>query len=116
MTFAVCGGRKTIISEIGPAQSPPAVTQDALLKALARAFRWRRQIENGEYAGITELARAQGVNESYACRLLRLTLLAPPLVEYILNGRQDAAITLGFLSRPVPTNWNDQIELIRPRL
>lgn len=109
MTFALRGGRKTIITEISPSPPPPPAAQDALLKALAKAFRWRRQIENGEYSGITELARAQGVNQSYACRLLRMTLLAPAIVEDILNGRQGAVITLADLSRPFPTDWNQQM-------
>ena len=87
MKFSARGGRKTIISEIGPAAIPAPRTEDALLKALAKAFRWRRQIESGEYASITELAKAQRVNDSYACRLLRMTLLSPEIVTTILDGR-----------------------------
>ena len=83
------GGRKTIIGEVPRLKrhvSPPK-RDDAVIKAIARAYRWRSQIENGAYASITELATAQGVNQSYACRLLRLTLLAPQLIEDVLDRR-----------------------------
>lgn len=61
-----------------------------MVKALARAFRWRELLENGEYSTIREIAAAEKINESYVSRVLRLTLLAPPVVEAILAGRQPA--------------------------
>jgi len=112
MKFTSRGGRKTIISEIGPASPPSPKTEDALLKALAKAFRWRGQIESGEYASITELAKARGVNDSYACRLLRLTLLSPEIVTAILDRRQHADLTLKQLARPLPIDWHRQVAAI----
>ncbi|HEV2630830.1 MAG TPA: hypothetical protein VGV41_19575 [Pseudolabrys sp.] len=109
MKFTWRGGRKTIVSEIGPASPPLPKTEDALLKALAKAFRWRGQIESGEYASITELAKARGVNDSYACRLLRLTLLSPEIVTAILDRRQHADLTLKQLTRPLPIEWDRQV-------
>src|SRR3569623_21954 len=106
MKFSARGGRKTIISEIGPAAIPAPRTEDALLKALAKAFRWRSQIESGAYASITELAKAQGVNDSYACRLLRMTLLSPEIVTAILDSRPQRNLTLKQLLRPVPIEWD----------
>jgi hypothetical protein len=94
------GGRKLVISE-KLLQRPSAKIDNALLKALARAHRWRRQIEVGEYVSIIELAKAEDVNQSYACLLLRLTLLAPAIVEEILNGRQHPGLTLKTLMRPI---------------
>jgi hypothetical protein len=112
MKFMSRGGRKTIISEIGPASPPLPKTEDALLKALAKAFRWRGQIESGEYASITELAKARGVNDSYACRLLRMTLLSPEIVTAILDRRQRADLTLKQLARPLPIEWDRQLTAI----
>lgn len=112
MKFTLRGGRKTIISEIGPASPPPPKTEDALLKALAKAFRWRSQIENGEYASITELAKARGVNDSYACRLLRLTLLSPEIVTAILDRRPNPDLTLKRIARPLPIEWGRQLTAI----
>ena len=73
MTFAIRGGRKTVLSDAVPEPPHPRI-DNALLKALARAHRWRRMIEGGEYGSITELSTAEGVNQSYACRMLRLRL------------------------------------------
>lgn len=115
MKFALRGGRRTVISEISPTAPPPPRTEDALLKALAKAFRWRTQIENGEYESITELAKARGVNDSYACRLLRLTLLSPEIVTAILDGRQDPDLTLKQIARPLPTEWDRQLAAISGR-
>jgi hypothetical protein len=83
-----------------------------LLKALARAHRWRRLIENGTYASITELAKAEGVNQSYACRMLRLTLLAPAIVIEILNGRQHSNLMLKQLMKLRAVRWDKQIAVV----
>lgn len=107
MRFSLRGGRKAVISEFSPPPPRPRI-EFALLKALARAHRWRRQIENGDYASITELARTERVNESYACRLLRLSLLAPSIVADILNGRQNSKLTLKELTKPFPLRWDQQ--------
>jgi hypothetical protein len=114
MRFTIRGGRKTIVSEIEQPHARPR-TENALLKALAKAHRWRRQIENGEYASITELSKAQRVNESYACRLLRLTLLAPEIVIEILNGAPDDALSMSQLTKPFPVEWAAQQSIFKLR-
>ena len=102
------GGRKTVISPM-PYAPPPPKYDNALVKAIARAHRWRRSIESGEYPSITELAKAERINQSYACRLLRLTLLAPVIVEAILNGKQPQGLQLNHLLRPLPVEWKRQL-------
>ena len=69
------GGRKLmVVPECAPAWVPQRVRVDsAMVKAIARARRWRRLIESGEYASITDLAAAENINQSYVCRILRLT-------------------------------------------
>jgi len=74
-----------------------------LVKALARAFRWRRMIETGRHATVADLAAAEKINSSYVSRVLRLTLLSPTMVEAILAGRQPEG---------VPVEWGEQ-ELAR---
>ena len=108
MTFTIRGGRKTIISDAVPAPPQPRI-DNALLKALARAHRWRRMIESGEYGSITELAKAEGVNQSYACRMLRLSLLAPSIVTAILDGRHESDVMLKQLMKPLPVRWDEQM-------
>lgn len=65
-----------------------------LIKVLARAFRWRWMLETGRHTTIDELAAAKSINGSHVCRILRLTLLAPDIVEAILDGRQPEGLTL----------------------
>ena len=79
------------------------------MKALARAFRWRRMLETGRYGTIDELAAAEKINSSYVSRLLRLTLLALEMVEAILDGRQPEEVTLPGLLEGVPVVWAEQM-------
>jgi DNA-binding IscR family transcriptional regulator len=65
-----------------------------MVKAIVQAFRWREMLENGTHATIAEIAAAEKINETYVGRVLRLTLLAPDIVEAILGGRQPAEVTL----------------------
>ena len=80
-----------------------------MIKALARAFRWRKLLETGVYGTIEELAAAEKINSSYVSRVLRLTLLAPDIVETILEGRQPVEMTLAALMRPLPRLWQEQV-------
>ena len=85
---------------------------DAMVKAIARAFRWREMLENGEYATIREIANAEKINESYVGRVLRLTLLAPVIVEAILGGGQPARLQLDDLMTRFPVDWRIQREAL----
>ena len=79
-----------------------------MVKALARAFRWRKLLETGVYGTIEELAAAEKINASYVSRVLRLTLLAPEIVEAIFDGRQPAKMTLAALMEPFLVVWHEQ--------
>ncbi|WP_417729468.1 hypothetical protein [Roseovarius sp.] len=100
------GGRKEMQLPEGATQSRRA--DSALVKALARAFRWKRMIESGEFATIAELAEREGIAPSYMTRVLRLTLLAPEIVVAILDGNQAPEVTLAKLLEPFPVEWEEQ--------
>ena len=100
------GGRKEMQLPAGVSQTPK--TDSTLVKALARAFRWKRMLESGEFATIAELAEREGIAPSYMTRVLRLTLLAPDIVEAILDGKQGPEVTLARLMEPFPAEWADQ--------
>jgi hypothetical protein len=80
----------------------------ALVKALARAYRYRKLLDEGRYASISEMATAEKIERGYLGTLLRLTLLAPEMVEAILNGRQPEGVTLPALLEGVPVGWGEQ--------
>jgi hypothetical protein len=79
-----------------------------LVKAIARAFRWQKMLETGQYATIKEIARAEKINPSYVSRVMRLTLLAPTLVEAIVDGLHSAELTLAMAMKPFPVAWSKQ--------
>jgi hypothetical protein len=102
------GGRKLMIAPASPANRGSSASDTTLVKALARAFRWRRMLESGRYSTIKEMAAAEKMAESYLSRILRLTLLAPDIVEAILDGRQPEGMTLPWLMEGVPVAWGHQ--------
>jgi len=87
----------------------PRRTDNTLVKALARAFRWKRMLESGEFTTIAELAEREGIAPSYMTRVLRLTLLAPDIVEAILDGKQGPEVTLAQALEPFPLEWAKQL-------
>ena len=94
LTIRRRGGRKQIIGPDGAvarlgecgAGVVPVHGDPALIKALARGFRWRRMLEEGRYASIRELAIAEKVDRAYVGRLLQLTLMPPQEVEALVGG------------------------------
>ncbi|WP_238365462.1 hypothetical protein [Mesobacterium pallidum] len=100
------GGRKEMQLPEGATQ--PRRADSTLVKALARAFRWKRMLESGEFATIAELAEHEGIAPSYMTRVLRLTLLAPDIVAAILDGKQGSEVTLARVLEPFPLTWQHQ--------
>jgi len=107
------GERNLVLKPCGTMNRGPPGADSTLVKALARAFRWRRMMETGRFATLNELAAAEKINSSYVSRLLRLTLLAPDIVEAILDGRQPEGMTLPGLMEPFPVDWGRQEDLRR---
>lgn len=107
------GGRKKVVTpSSAPAWSPPPPHVDnTIVKALVRAHRWRNMLESNLFASVRELAKAEKINESYLCRVLRLTLLSPEITEAILNGRQPDGLELAKLLKSMPVEWEQQWRL-----
>ena len=105
------GGRKLILTPDGKPGGPSQRERpdSALLKALARGFRWQKMLREGYYQTIEEIADAENINPSYVSRLLRMTLLAPEIVEAILAGTQPAGLTRAKVMKPFPLEWQHQI-------
>ena len=104
------GGRKVIIAPDGGDAWAPAKPRpdETLIRALARAHRWKRMLEEGTHGSVSEIAEAEKIDRSYVNRLLRLTLLAPDIVEEILDGRQPKRMQLEELTRAMPLAWEEQ--------
>jgi hypothetical protein len=107
------GGRKVVLALDGASLPPLAPQVDStLVKAIARAFRWQKMLETGRYATIKEIAKVEKINPSYVSRVLRLTLLAPTLVEDIVAGREQHPPSLDDVMRPFPISWDRQTCLV----
>ena len=108
------GGRKQVVTPAGATPwipTPPRI-DNTLVKAMVRAHRWRDMLESGDYATVRDLAKAEAINESYLGRVLRLTLLAPKIVEAILEGKQPATLELDDLMQLFPIEWDKQVETL----
>ena len=114
MTFKKRGGRKVIVLPDGTQgnPAPKATIDNVMVKALARAFRWQALLENGTYGCIEDIARGEKIGASFVSRIVKLALLAPDIVEGILNGKQPANVTLGELMKPLPVEWDKQKGMI----
>ena len=104
------GGRKVVVSPAGAepwAPSRPRI-DNTLLRALVQAFHWQHKLESGKHATISELAAAEKLDRSFVSHVLRLTLLAPDLVDAILDERQLPTMQLQPLVRGFPVEWERQ--------
>ena len=106
------GGRKVVLAPDGMQHDPSTLRcqqiDNAMVKAIARAFRWQDMLENGICSTVKEIATKEQINQSYISRVLRLTLLAPDIVEQIVDGRQPPGTTLASLLAKLPVRWKEQ--------
>lgn len=111
--FVKRGGRREI--QLPQNAAPARRIDNTLVKALARAFRWKRMLQSGQFTTIAELAEREGIAAPYLTRTLRLSQLAPDIVEAILDGRQPRGLTLEVLRGDVPEDWSQQVESLMRR-
>ena len=103
VTIRKRGGRKLVVAPNGAPWSPPRTRiESTLIKALARAHRWKKMLDDGRYGSVTELAAAERLDRGYLGKILMLTLLAPDIVEAIMDGRQPAGIGVHVLREGFP--------------
>ena len=92
-----------------------ARVDSTLIKALARAHRWQRMLDDGRYGSVSEMAAAEKLDRGYLGRILMLTLLAPDIVEAIMDGRQPAELGVHVLREGFPVQWGEQREALSMR-
>jgi hypothetical protein len=109
LTVRKRGGRKLVVAPPGHVLHVPARMDVTLAKAAARAFRWRRLLNEGRYTSIEDLAAKEDISPSYVSRVLLLTLLAPVVIEAILDGRQQDGLSFAAVTQSFPVNWDAQI-------
>ena len=110
ITIRQRGGRRLVVAPDGTMGWAPqrARVDSTLVKALARAHRWQRMLDDGRYGSVSELAAAEKLDRGYLGRILMLTRLAPDIVEAIMDGRQPAELGGHVLREGFPMEWGDQ--------
>ena len=109
VTIRKCGGRRLVVAPDGaPWSRPRARIDNTLVKALALAHRWKKMLDDGRYGTVTELAAREKLDRGYLWKILMLTLLAPDIVEAIMDGRQPAELGVHVLREGFPVEWGEQ--------
>ncbi len=101
-------GGQTDIQVKGATPQTQNLPNEVLLTALARACQWKADLVAGRVSTVKALAHREEVDSSYVRRLLRLSFLAPDLIEAILNGWHPPEFTLEQFRRPIPLEWDKQ--------
>ncbi len=110
ISFKRHGGRKYLIAPGSEPDRQGKAPKESLLKALVRGFRWQEQLDNNTVRNAEEIARKEGITESYVLRVLRMAFLAPEVVEAILDNRYPVYISLADILK-VGYDWRDQRKL-----
>jgi DNA invertase Pin-like site-specific DNA recombinase len=103
-----CGGEVRLLVPTDSANESPSRPVPSLIKAVARAHRWPEQIIHGELKGRHSIAQRTGLDERYVGRVLQCALLAPDIVEAILDGHQPADLGIQKLLKDLPLDWPGQ--------
>jgi hypothetical protein len=107
------GGEKIIEVPRGGSPRRESELDQTLIRAVARAFEWREALEKGGAKSVSDLARKSGCNYRYVKRILKLSFLAPEIVEKIIQGRQPKGFTLShILQLNLPLSWKSQREVL----
>jgi hypothetical protein len=93
-------------TDAGPAQDPHVI------RALARAWSWRRKLDKGEISTIQDIATAEQISDRYVSRVLRLAYLAPTVLERLLVHRRRSALSIKDLTAAAEHPWFAQGKIV----
>ena len=86
---------------------------ESLIRAVAQAHAWRRELEKGQYGSIKQLAIQKNLSERYVWKILRLAYLAPLIIEAILEGHQPQTLSLRQINQTtLSPHWGSQVRLL----
>lgn len=105
-------GRPKILPPENVADQQTRAQDPHILKALGRAWGWRRRLESGEVTTAGDLAKLEGVTERFVSRTMRLAYLSPQALERLLLMRQSPAVSCYDLISVTPAPWREQPDRI----
>lgn len=101
-------GRPRIVPPDNIDAAEPHVQEPHLLRAIARAWNWRRQLERGEVTTIQDIAVAEKVSDRFISRMLRLAYLSPTILTKLLLHRHPSAVSIKDLAAAAELPWAEQ--------
>ena len=103
------GGRKEVIVPDGLRERMNKPDYDEpFVIAIARAHAWQEMLDSGKYRSIREMAGSLGICDTYMSRLIRFTILAPDIIETMLDGREPYGFSQTKLTGAIPGEWEEQ--------
>ena len=101
-----------------PSSAPDSTVggfDESMIRTLGKGFHWQRQLDEGRYPHVSDLARKQKLERGWVSEILRMTLLAPDIITAIVEGRQPRHVNLHALRGRIdiiPREWNEQRRLL----
>jgi hypothetical protein len=105
-------GRPKIMPPANYLPSEDRVQDPHILRAIGRAWAWRRRMEAGKFGTVRDLAIAVNLAERHVSRQLRLAYLAPDVLKRLVFGREVSAVTVMQLSECAALPWSDQASVV----
>lgn len=112
LTIRKRNGRPKILPPDDVAMSSGRAQDPHVLRAIARAWKWRRHMESGEFSTVHDLAVAEKLSDRFVSRMMRLAYLAPDVLEALTLCRVPPALSLNDLIDVVDKPWIDQSEIV----
>ena len=110
LTLRKRNGRPKILPPSDSAASNDAAVEAHVLRAVARAWSWRRKLESGQASTNLDLARTEDVSDRYIGRMIKLAYLAPAVVEKLLLQRCPLAVSIKDLTAVADLPWAEQVD------
>jgi hypothetical protein len=105
------GAPQEFLAEAKQEQAAQAAAQNsALMRALGLAHHWQRLLDEERVSSVAEIAKAEGMDVTQVRRVMRLTLLAPEVIERLM-GTPDIVLEQ-VMRRQWPSNWGKQRQIV----
>ena len=105
-------GRTKILPPADYRPSEDQMQDPHILRAIGRAWGWRRRMEAGEFDTVRDLALSVNLAERHVSRQLRLAYLAPEVLKRLVFGRETTPVTVLQLAEISALPWDDQVKVL----
>ena len=112
LAFKQKNGRPRIMAPDLEPHFQARVQDPHILRALGRAWAWRRKLESGEAATIHDIAKAEGVTDRFVSRMMRLAYLSPDVLERLLLWRDQPSVTIAQMIEATYLPWSEQMSVV----